>query len=45
MKNIHVLPNIPQEKLKQELHICKYCGVETTQSDDECYAKTKQQEQ
>ena len=24
---------------KQEIHICKYCGAETTQSDDECYAK------
>jgi hypothetical protein len=24
---------------KQESHICKHCGVETTQSDDECYAK------
>jgi hypothetical protein len=24
---------------KQELHICKYCGAETTQPDDECYAK------
>jgi len=24
---------------KQETHICKHCGVETTQSDDECYAK------
>lgn len=22
-----------------ELHKCKYCGVETTQPDDECYAK------
>lgn len=21
------------------LHTCKYCGVETTQSDDECYKK------
>jgi hypothetical protein len=30
---------IPQEEPKQETHICKYCGVETTQSDDECYAK------
>jgi hypothetical protein len=20
-------------------HICKYCGVETTQSDDECYKR------
>jgi deoxycytidylate deaminase len=25
-----------------ELHICKYCGVETTQPDEECYAKPKQ---
>ena len=23
----------------KELHICKYCGVETTQIDEECYAK------
>ena len=23
----------------EELHKCKYCGVETTQPDDECYAK------
>jgi hypothetical protein len=23
----------------EEPHICKYCGVETTQPDDECYAK------
>ena len=23
----------------EELHICKYCGVETTQPDEECYAK------
>ena len=34
---------IPQEEPKQELHICKYCGAETTQSDDECYAKPKQE--
>jgi hypothetical protein len=34
---------IPQEEPKQELHICKYCNVETTQSDDECYAKPKQE--
>lgn len=26
---------------KQETHICKYCNAETTQSDDECYAKPK----
>ena len=26
----------------EELHICKYCGVETTQPDEECYAKPKQ---
>jgi len=25
----------------QETHICKYCGAETRQSDDECYAKPK----
>jgi hypothetical protein len=30
---------IPKEEPKQECHICKHCGVETTQSDDECYAK------
>ena len=24
---------------KNKLHKCKYCGVETTQPDDECYAK------
>lgn len=23
-------------------HICKYCGVETTQPDEECYAKPKE---
>jgi hypothetical protein len=34
---------IPTEEPKQELHICKYCGAETTQSDDECYAKPKQE--
>lgn len=28
-------------KPKQETHICKYCNAETTQSDDECYAKPK----
>ena len=27
------------EEPKQECHICKHCGVETTQSDDKCYAK------
>ena len=27
------------------LHICKYCGAETTQLDEECYAKPKQEEQ
>jgi hypothetical protein len=30
------------EKPKQELHTCKYCGAETTQPDDECYAKPQQ---
>jgi hypothetical protein len=30
---------IPQEEPKQELHTCKYCGIETAQPDDECYAK------
>jgi hypothetical protein len=34
---------IPQEEPKQELHACKHCGAETTQSDDECYAKPKQE--
>jgi hypothetical protein len=34
---------IPKEEDKQEFHICKYCGVETTQPDDECYAKPKQE--
>ncbi len=33
-----------QKKLKK-IHICKYCGAETTQSDDECYAKPKQEQQ
>jgi hypothetical protein len=28
-------------KPKQETHICKYCNAETSQSDDECYAKPK----
>jgi hypothetical protein len=28
---------------KQESHICKYCNAETTQPDDECYAKPKQE--
>jgi hypothetical protein len=32
---------IPKEEPQQEFHICKYCGVETTQPDDECYAKQK----
>jgi hypothetical protein len=30
---------IVKEETQQELHICKYCGAETTQPDDECYAK------
>jgi hypothetical protein len=30
-------------KPNEELHICKYCGIETTQPDDECYAKPKQE--
>jgi len=34
---------IPQEEPKQESHICKYCDAETTQPDDECYAKPKQE--
>jgi hypothetical protein len=34
---------IPQEEHKQESHICKYCDAETTQPDDECYAKPKQE--
>ena len=33
---------IPQEEPKQESHICKYCDAETTQPDDECYAKPAQ---
>ena len=33
---------ISKEEPKQELHTCKYCGVETTQPDDECYAKPAQ---
>jgi hypothetical protein len=28
---------------KNKLHKCKYCGVETTQPDEECYAKPKQE--
>ena len=24
---------------KQKTHICKWCGAETTQSDNECYAR------
>ena len=31
------------EEPKQESHICKYCNAETTQPDDECYAKPKQE--
>jgi hypothetical protein len=34
---------IKNEKPKQELHTCKHCGAETTQPDDECYAKPKQE--
>jgi hypothetical protein len=34
---------IPKEEPKQESHICKYCNAETTQPDDECYAKPKQE--
>ena len=34
---------IPTKEHKQETHICKYCKSETTQSDDECYAKPKQE--
>ena len=34
---------IPKEESKQETHICKYCGAETSQPDDECYAKPKQE--
>jgi hypothetical protein len=30
------------EEPKQQLHTCKYCGAETTQPDDECYAKHQQ---
>lgn len=32
-----------KEEPKQESHICKYCNAETTQPDDECYAKPKQE--
>ena len=28
---------------KKETHICKWCGAETTQSDNECYANPKKQ--
>jgi hypothetical protein len=31
------------EEPKQELHTCKYCKAETFQSDDECYARPKQE--
>jgi hypothetical protein len=31
-----------KDEPKQELHTCKYCGAETTQPDDECYAKPQQ---
>lgn len=31
------------EEPKQELHTCKYCKAETTQPDDECYARPKQE--
>jgi hypothetical protein len=34
---------IPKEEPKQETHICKYCKAETSQPDDECYAKSKQE--
>jgi hypothetical protein len=34
---------LPKEEPKQEFHACKYCGAETTQPDDECYAKPKQE--
>jgi len=26
------------------LHICQYCGAETNQSDDECYANPNESE-
>jgi hypothetical protein len=32
-----------QEEPKEELHICKYCNAQTTQPDDKCYAKPKQE--
>jgi hypothetical protein len=35
---------IDLEENKQELHICKYCGAETTQPDDECYMLRLKQE-
>ena len=28
---------------KSKLHKCKYCGVETTQPDEKCYAKTNKE--
>lgn len=34
---------IPKEEPKQETHICKYCNCETSQPDDECYAKPNQE--
>jgi hypothetical protein len=34
---------MPKLEPKQESHICKYCDAETTQLDDECYAKPKQE--
>lgn len=30
------MEEIEREEYQQELHICKYCGAETTQPDDEC---------
>lgn len=40
-KNYKII--IPKEEYKQKTHICKYCKAETTQSDDQCYAKPKQE--
>jgi hypothetical protein len=39
---IHLPDTVALEEPKQESHICKYCDAETTQPDDECYAKPAQ---
>ena len=38
------LEEIEREEYQQELRICKYCGAETTQPDDECYMLRLKQE-